>query len=166
MLLVMGVAIAALIGGRGAGGLGASVLPLAFIGLIVFPVSLWASFALQARRIRDIGWNPAYVIPAWLVIVTVDIILAGPTTLPGGLSVYHGTFVGSLANLALSGCLLFWPGNGGQDDAPAPKIDRSPKRAPPPPSVPAWMTPATPPPAQSNWSAAPARPTGFGRRGL
>jgi hypothetical protein len=62
-------------------------------------------------RIRDIGWDPVCVIPAWIAILIVDKLVAGK--IPAwslGLE-QHGTIVGALINLALFLTLLFWPGS-------------------------------------------------------
>ena len=37
----------------------------------------WTTFTLQSMRIRDIGWDPVCVIPAWIAIVIVDKVVAG-----------------------------------------------------------------------------------------
>src|SRR3978361_990448 len=37
----------------------------------------WVTFTLQSMRIRDIGWDPVCVIPAWIAILIVDKLLAG-----------------------------------------------------------------------------------------
>ena len=32
----------------------------------------WMTFTLQSMRIRDIGWDPVCVIPAWIAILIVE----------------------------------------------------------------------------------------------
>jgi uncharacterized membrane protein YhaH (DUF805 family) len=71
----------------------------------------WMTFTLQSMRIRDIGWDPVCVIPAWIAILIVDKLVAGKIpTWSLGLE-QHGTIVGALINLALFLALLFWPGS-------------------------------------------------------
>jgi uncharacterized membrane protein YhaH (DUF805 family) len=69
---------------------GALLIPALFF----VPVVLWVTTSLMSMRIRDIGWNPAYVIPAWLLVCLVDAYVAldipafaiGGQTIVGGLS--------------------------------------------------------------------------------
>ena len=70
--------------------------------LVVLPFYLWFSLAFQAKRIRDIGWNPAYVLPLWIAVVGFDRIAAHaiPDLAP---SAGGGTLLGGLFNLALGG---------------------------------------------------------------
>src|SRR5271154_3884479 len=37
-----------------------------FCIVVLGPIYLWVSFSMQARRFRDIGWEPTVVIPAWI----------------------------------------------------------------------------------------------------
>jgi uncharacterized membrane protein YhaH (DUF805 family) len=68
-----------------------------------------ATFTLQSMRIRDIGWDPVCVIPAWLALMIVDHVVAGryPAWAIG--QEHQGTIVGGLVNLALMLALTFWP---------------------------------------------------------
>jgi uncharacterized membrane protein YhaH (DUF805 family) len=68
-----------------------------------------ATFTLQSMRIRDIGWDPVCVIPAWIALIIVDHVAAGrfPAWAIGG--EHQGTMVGGLVNLALLLALTFWP---------------------------------------------------------
>ncbi|MEH2485222.1 hypothetical protein [Bradyrhizobium sp. AZCC 2230] len=68
-----------------------------------------ATFTLQSMRIRDIGWDPVCVIPAWIALMIVDQVAAGrfPAWAIGG--EHQGTMVGGLVNLALLLALTFWP---------------------------------------------------------
>lgn len=68
-----------------------------------------ATFMLQSMRIRDIGWDPVCVIPAWIALMIVDHVVAGrfPTWAIG--QEHQGTIVGGLVNLALLLALTFWP---------------------------------------------------------
>ena len=46
------------------------------VALIVLPAVLWTGASLMARRCRDIGWNPAYILPLWAAAAMADIALA------------------------------------------------------------------------------------------
>ena len=177
MVVIAAFALAGAVGhttGKGdAAAAASSLLPL----LIVLPVFLWSSLALQAKRIRDIGWNPAVVIPAWMTVSAVAAMLSVFGGKGSGVST-----LGGLINLGMSMVLLFWPGNGRRHDEEgegkgkyhlpeplvyheAPPIRREPARYPgdpPPHQVPPPVRPASrPTPA-----APPRGPGGFGKRGL
>ncbi|MBR1086384.1 hypothetical protein JQ621_02720 [Bradyrhizobium manausense] len=79
----------------------------AIIGAMVF--FALATFMLQSMRIRDIGWDPVCVIPAWIALMIVDHVAAGrfPAWAVG--QEHQGTMVGGLVNLALLLALTFWP---------------------------------------------------------
>ena len=83
------------------------IAAIVFFGLV--------TFTLQAMRIRDIGWDPVCVIPAWIAVMLVDGMVAGkfPSWSLG--PDHHGTVVSALTNLVLFGALLFWP-SGDYDD--------------------------------------------------
>ena len=69
----------------------------------------WMTFTLQSMRIRDIGWDPVCVIPAWIAIVIIDKV--NPLKIPSW-SLTHeqnGPVVGGLVNLGLVLALTFWP---------------------------------------------------------
>jgi uncharacterized membrane protein YhaH (DUF805 family) len=74
----------------------------------------WATFSLQAMRIRDIGWDPVCVIPAWIAIVIVDAVVAGKFSAWSLGAEHEGTPVGALINFGLFVALTFWP-SGGQE---------------------------------------------------
>jgi uncharacterized membrane protein YhaH (DUF805 family) len=133
--------------------------------LVVLPFYLWFSLAFQAKRIRDIGWNPVYVLPGWIAAVTFDRLVA--YTIPGlAWGAGGGTLLGTLFNLAMALCLLFWPsrpaGNGiwygsaYHGDLPVDQTDRAPDPGPRPAA--ARVSSPTPPFTPT--------PSGFGRRGL
>ena len=89
----------------------------------------YATFTLQSMRIRDIGWDPVCLIPAWVAILIVDKLVANkfPSLAYGHDS--PGTLVGAAVNLLLFLALMFWPGGeyggaapgeaGGKPDKPA-----------------------------------------------
>jgi uncharacterized membrane protein YhaH (DUF805 family) len=124
--------------------------------LVIAPIYFWISFSLQARRFRDIGWEPVFVIPAWIGAGIVDrlVVMSAPKA-----AVIDGSGVswfGLILNLGLGGCLLFWPGKPPFDIASV--FDDVP-----PPAQPTPAGPAAPAAARAQPVTAPA---GFGRRGL
>lgn len=159
-VVIIGVSAFAQFHGSGGPPSLASLGPILLIALLLVPPFFWVSFSLQARRFRDIGWNPVLVIPLWLGVLVIDQLLA--TAVPAiSLPLVHRTIVGVVFNLAMGGSLLFWPGRG---DDPAPPIfePATSTWTPPPPEpapAPRPVTPAT------SYGAAPAAPR-FGRRGL
>lgn len=68
-----------------------------------------ATFTLQSMRIRDIGWDPVCVIPAWFALMIVDHVVAGrfPAWAIG--QEHQSTILGGLVNLGLMLALTFWP---------------------------------------------------------
>jgi uncharacterized membrane protein YhaH (DUF805 family) len=143
--------------------------PVLITMLIVAPFFCWFSFALQAKRFRDMGWNPAAAILGWIGLMIVDklVAIAVPALAIGA---SHTTPFGALFNLGMCLCLWFWPSApGGAGAAFDPRIfdenwpgaDSAPLLSPSamPPSPRASQS--VPPPPQP-----PARRPGFGRRGL
>jgi uncharacterized membrane protein YhaH (DUF805 family) len=133
------------------------------VGALVLPFYLWFSLAFQAKRFRDMGWNPVYVLPGWIAAQVIDrmVAFAVPTLALGPGS---GTLLGTLLSLAMGGCLLFWPSAPSTVDNwedyhwGSPDHDPDPGRA--------REAVRTPRPA-ATWNPAPApAPSGFGRRGL
>jgi uncharacterized membrane protein YhaH (DUF805 family) len=88
----------------------ASLVTWPAIAAIVFFV--WTSSTLQSMRIRDIGWDPVCVIPAWIAIAIVDKVVANKIPAWSVGQDHHGTAVGALVNLGMFLALLFWPGGG------------------------------------------------------
>ena len=84
----------------------AIIAAMIFLGL--------ATLTLQSMRIRDMGWDPVCVIPAWIALMFIDHVLAGryPAWAIGG--EHQGTMVGGLVNLALMLALMFWPSAGSE----------------------------------------------------
>ncbi|MET4071631.1 uncharacterized membrane protein YhaH (DUF805 family) [Bradyrhizobium sp. S3.2.6] len=68
------------------------------------------TFTLQSMRIRDIGWDPVCVIPAWIALMIVDHVAAGRFSAWAIGQEHQGTMLGGLVNLALLLALTFWPG--------------------------------------------------------
>jgi uncharacterized membrane protein YhaH (DUF805 family) len=80
--------------------------------LIVPIVGWWIRFTLKSMRMRDIGWDPVCVMPAWIAMVMVDSVVA--LKVPAW-SIGHGhhiTIVGAMIQLALLLALTFWPSGG------------------------------------------------------
>lgn len=161
VMIVLVVVILASVGGMAGGGAPgpAALIRLGVVALlallVIAPVYFWVSFSLQARRFRDIGWEPVFVIPAWIGAGIVDrlAVMGAPQ-----LAVIDGSGVswfGLLLNLGLAGCLLFWPGKKPFDIAAV--FDDVPPAAQLSPSGPAAPAVAT---------RTPTAPAGFGRRGL
>lgn len=169
--VVVVIGCVSLIGGGGLEALRSGQAPVAgSLVLIALPAALWSSFSLQARRFRDIGWNPLIVMSAWIVLDLIDFMVAKAAPALAAGSEHRGTMIGPLVGLVLSGSLLFWPGKGGGGDetyAPPPLEPRDPVdrfRANPTPT-PAPVRDPTPARAMAPVQAA-APVTGFGRRGL
>jgi uncharacterized membrane protein YhaH (DUF805 family) len=86
-----------------------SLIVIGTMLVVWLPVFLWVSFALQAKRFRDMGWNPLYAILGWLAANTLDRIAVA---LMPSLAFGHQkhSVVGLVINIVMVGCLLFWPG--------------------------------------------------------
>ena len=76
---------------------------------------LWATFMLQSMRIRDIGWDPVCVIPAWIAILIIDKLVADKIPAWSLDRDHNGTVVGGLLNFGLILALTFWPGGESED---------------------------------------------------
>jgi uncharacterized membrane protein YhaH (DUF805 family) len=85
---------------------------------------LWATFTLQSMRIRDIGWDPVCVIPAWIAILIIDRLVAGKIPAWSLDRDHNGTVVGALVNLGLILALTFWPS--GDSESPTPSYGQKP----------------------------------------
>jgi uncharacterized membrane protein YhaH (DUF805 family) len=129
VVLVMVAMISA--GLRPPAGLGTGSLPplLVAAGLVIL-LWAWASLNLHAMRIRDIGWNPALVIPGWILAELVDRLIATKFPALAVSASHHGTMAGALINLVLGLVLVFWPGGEPHGAAPGRDDDR-----------PSWETP-------------------------
>ncbi|OPY95710.1 hypothetical protein A5906_06975 [Bradyrhizobium sacchari] len=90
-----------------------------------------ATFMLQSMRIRDIGWDPVCVVPAWIALMIVDHVVAGrfPAWAIG--QEHQGTAVGALVNLALMLVVTFWPSAGSEGACANPFQSRTPAASPP-----------------------------------
>jgi uncharacterized membrane protein YhaH (DUF805 family) len=130
-------------------------------GLIAWPVIvsvlvfLWITFTLQSMRIRDIGWDPVCVIPAWIALLIVDKLVASKIPAWSLGSEHQGTIVGALINFGLILALTFWPS--GEHEGPMPTSAETRRK---PPELPRNQGTASAPAAR----IARATGTGFGRR--
>jgi uncharacterized membrane protein YhaH (DUF805 family) len=111
----------------------ANLIILPALCLVLFV--LWVATSLNSMRIRDIGWNPAYVVPAWLLICGLDAYVAMKVP-EWAIGKGHQTIVGGMVNLFLTLALTFWPSGSYDDDTPTftePSRPRTEPYSPPPP---------------------------------
>lgn len=82
---MLGTAIAALVGVSAIDlmAMHVGVKSVTGLALLLAAPCLWVSLALQAKRFRDIGWNPLDVIPGWLAVSVVDLLVAVSVPTPG-----------------------------------------------------------------------------------
>jgi len=75
--------------------------------VLAAPLAIWSAASLQARRLRDIGWEPLVVIPIWIgvLLLTAFAAQAGVTM--------SQTVLATLISFALLACLYGWPGRRG-----------------------------------------------------
>jgi len=97
--------------------------------LVAIAVFAWVTFTLQCMRIRDIGWDPVCVMPAWIAILIVDKLVAGKIPAWSLGRDHDGTVVGGLINFALILALTFWPS--GDYERPFNDAYRTPDRPAP-----------------------------------
>ena len=71
------------------------------------PLALWSGVSLQARRLRDIGWEPLIVMPIWVG----ALVLAGFAAQAG--FAMSQAALASMISLAMLACLYGWPGRRG-----------------------------------------------------
>jgi uncharacterized membrane protein YhaH (DUF805 family) len=137
----------------------ASLGPMILLLLVTAPAFLWISFALQARRFRDIGWSPVIVIPAWITADVFDLLMAKavPSLAIGKL--HQQTPFGLLVGLVLTCALLFWPGKADEGASPA-------SNDPWPRSEDSTRAQASPPMRDAAIRSVAPASGGFGRRGL
>jgi uncharacterized membrane protein YhaH (DUF805 family) len=68
------------------------------------PLATWSALSLQARRLRDIGWEPLIVMPMW-----VGLLALGGFAAQAGFALSQAA-VASVISLAMLACLYGWPG--------------------------------------------------------
>ena len=185
-LFVAVVLLGPLIAGGGADSAASAGAKLGLLALLAIPtifIAFWVSLSLQARRIRDIGFNPVIVMPLWMLIAVADKLLTPGFPHLSPVQLASPSVVGALINLVGGAALCFWPGRGhtAQDiaatfdlpDRDDPSGGKRPdyvnaaferieaeRNAPQPPRPPV----SAPAPAPAFRQA--AAPAGFGRRGL
>jgi uncharacterized membrane protein YhaH (DUF805 family) len=93
---------------------------------------LLIKYTLKSMRIRDMGWDPVCVVPAWIALGIVDSVVASkvPAWSIGHLH-HHGTMVGTMIQVVLLLALTFWPS--AEFEAPTPTFGGS-QRTPQGPS--------------------------------
>jgi hypothetical protein len=106
-------------------GMPLSFAQMAWPVIVLAIIFMLGTFSLQCMRIRDMGWDPVCVVPAWFAIMIVDRVIA--TKFPGWSlgSEQPGTAVGAVINLGLLLALTFWPS---ADHAASPPAFEAPGR--------------------------------------
>jgi uncharacterized membrane protein YhaH (DUF805 family) len=94
------------------------------LGLTV--VLTWMILMLQSMRIRDIGWDPACVVPAGMAVPIIDRLVAH--NVPAwALEGSQGTTVGALISTGLVLALMFWA----SEDEEGPAFREIPRKSDP-----------------------------------
>ncbi len=114
---------------------------------------LLIKYTLKSMRVRDMGWDPVCVVPAFIAFGTVDSVIA--SKVPAWSIGHHGTIVGVMIQIALLLALTFWPSR--EFETPTPAFGGSQRH----PQGPSQRSNATSPPAAR---LAPVTGAGFGRR--
>ena len=58
-------------------GLPPSLNSMTWPAIALTGIFMWMTLMLQSMRIRDIGWDPAWVVPAWMTIPVNDKLVVG-----------------------------------------------------------------------------------------
>jgi uncharacterized membrane protein YhaH (DUF805 family) len=76
-------------------------------GLVL--LGLWAGFALATRRLRDMGLEPAHIVPVWAALWVVNTVLLAPMSdmWPQHYGLIENGWTALQSLVAIS--LLFWP---------------------------------------------------------
>jgi uncharacterized membrane protein YhaH (DUF805 family) len=130
----------------------AAVIAASWPMIILMIAFGFATFTLQSMRLRDIGWDPVWVIPAWIALHLIDAVIAMKIPAWSLGPKHSGTALSAIVNLVLLLSLLFWP-SGDFDTAPPRSSDPTPPQ-PRPRSEPGAVA-----------ATRIARAGGFGRRG-
>jgi uncharacterized membrane protein YhaH (DUF805 family) len=134
VVALVGVVTGEMLSARSNPGFGVVVVAIG-IGIFYF----WCGFALQAKRIRDIGLSPLMVIVGLFLFDFFDALVLS--------RIFHfklwphspNTGIAGLVNLAYIGMLLFWPGESGDgrlrnlwpdEPNPAPPVASQPSAPP------------------------------------
>jgi len=96
-------------GGLSPAGVGETGAPHFILSIAPLLLLFICAVSLQARRFRDMGWDPLYVIPGWIAINALDrlVALQHPNLAMSG--AFHQTLLGLIANGLMWGALLLWP---------------------------------------------------------
>lgn len=90
------------------------------VGVVFVPLFIWAQCNITGMRVRDIGWNPAVIVPLWVLLTWIDYMLSflvPELALPNALV---GTVIGKILSMLFLLTLLFKAGKpGGYVDPPA-----------------------------------------------
>jgi uncharacterized membrane protein YhaH (DUF805 family) len=94
---------------RGAHGPNMAIAAVVITGIILV---VWFAMCLLSMRIRDMGWNPAIVIPLFWALIAVDAyvsVILPDWAMPGR---HYGTIVGASINFLFNLAVMFWPSAG------------------------------------------------------
>jgi uncharacterized membrane protein YhaH (DUF805 family) len=89
-----------------------SALPMAVDAVLLVmatPLAAWLALSLQARRLRDIGWDPLIAIPIWIG----ALLLVGLATQGSPDAGQTQMAAATLINFGALTCLFVWPGRRG-----------------------------------------------------
>jgi uncharacterized membrane protein YhaH (DUF805 family) len=99
---------------------------LAWLSLIGFS---WIRLNLKSMRIRDMGWDPVYIMPIWTVMVIVDGIVS--IKIPAwSMHRHHITTVGLAVQVIFIMLLLLWPSEESKSATPAFSGSQAPAKGP------------------------------------
>jgi uncharacterized membrane protein YhaH (DUF805 family) len=81
-------------------------------------LALWSGLALASRRLRDMGLEPAHVVPLYAALWVINVVLVEPLArlYPGDFTLLHGGWIGLQLLVAVP--LLFWPSRARPPPAP------------------------------------------------
>jgi uncharacterized membrane protein YhaH (DUF805 family) len=87
--------------------------------IVVALLALWSSLALAGRRLRDMGAEPAYILPMFVTLWVANTVLVEPLSRlrPDSFGVLETSWAALQAAAAIP--LLFWPGRSTPRTAPA-----------------------------------------------
>ncbi|MEJ0065539.1 MAG: DUF805 domain-containing protein [Caulobacteraceae bacterium] len=87
--------------------------------VVVALLALWSGLALASRRLRDMGLEPAHILPLFVALWVVNTVLVEPLsrTRPGSFGMLEVSWAALQAAAALP--LLFWPGLASPRAAPS-----------------------------------------------
>jgi uncharacterized membrane protein YhaH (DUF805 family) len=79
------------------------------VSMLAGLVGLWSGSALSARRLRDMGFEPAHILPIYAALWVINTVLLRPlaSLYPDGYDAPEDVWIGLQAMAALP--LLFWP---------------------------------------------------------